>query len=135
MMSSHRWLYYGRTLVITAPLFGKEIKVPGRALACYPEVLYERLTDNGPDPNVLFVLEAAAVHLKEGRRQLRTAINFTPTHGRGQVVTQVSHSICQSNYSKSHFKMLPTSWLNCGATSKGDVIAIEVIQEWVHVFR
>ena len=43
-------------------------------------ILYRIATDEGDDPSVPFVIEAALVRLKEGKRQIRTAINFAPTY-------------------------------------------------------
>jgi len=45
------------------------------------DVLYEVATDAGDDPNVPFVIEAAVARLKDGKRQIWPAINFTPTYG------------------------------------------------------
>jgi len=45
------------------------------------EVFYEITTDAGDDPSVPFVIEAAVARLKDGKRQIWTAINFTPTYG------------------------------------------------------
>jgi hypothetical protein len=44
------------------------------------EVFYESATDSGDDPEIPFVIEAAIVRLKEGKRQIWTALNFTPTY-------------------------------------------------------
>jgi hypothetical protein len=41
---------------------------------------YAILTDADNDPNMPFVIEAAVAFLKEGKRQLWTAINFSPTY-------------------------------------------------------
>ena len=45
------------------------------------EVLYEITTDTGDDPNIPFIIEATIARLKDGKRQLWTAINFSPTYG------------------------------------------------------
>jgi len=45
------------------------------------DVFYESATDSGDDPSTPFVIEAAVVRLKEGKRQIWTAINFAPTYG------------------------------------------------------
>ena len=52
-----------------------------RALPVDGDILYEIATDAGDDPNVPFVIEAAVAHLKDGKRQIWTAINFAPTYG------------------------------------------------------
>ncbi|RIK78159.1 ATP-binding protein [candidate division KSB1 bacterium] len=44
------------------------------------DVLYKTFTDAGDEPGIPFVIEAAVAHLKEGKRQIWTAINFTPTY-------------------------------------------------------
>ncbi|NEO48358.1 MAG: ATP-binding protein, partial [Moorea sp. SIO4A3] len=44
------------------------------------KVFYEIATDKGDDPSLPFVIEAAVVALKEGSREIETAINFTPTY-------------------------------------------------------
>jgi hypothetical protein len=43
-------------------------------------VLYDSCTDAGDDPSVPFVIEAAVAQLREGKRQIWTAINFAPTY-------------------------------------------------------
>jgi hypothetical protein len=45
------------------------------------EVIYESATDAGDDPSTPFILEAAVARLENGKRQIWTAINFTPTYG------------------------------------------------------
>ncbi len=50
-------------------------------LLIHGDVLYEVSTDSGDDPNVPFVIEAAVARLKDGKRQIWTAINFAPTYG------------------------------------------------------
>jgi len=45
------------------------------------DVFYERATDAGGDPSMPFVIEAVVARLKEGKRQIWTAINFAPTYG------------------------------------------------------
>jgi len=45
------------------------------------EVFYECATDTGDDPNTPFAIEAAVARLKDGKRQIWTAINFAPTYG------------------------------------------------------
>ena len=52
-----------------------------QALPVEGEVLYDITTDAGEDPSVPFVIEAAIVHLKDEKRQVWTAINFSPTYG------------------------------------------------------
>lgn len=52
-----------------------------RTLPCASPVLYDQITDNGSDLSTPFVIEAAVVRLAEGKRQIMTAINFTPTYG------------------------------------------------------
>lgn len=44
------------------------------------KVLYEIATDKGDEPSLPFVIEASVVALKEGSREIWTAINFTPTY-------------------------------------------------------
>ena len=44
------------------------------------KVFYEIATDKGDEPSLPFVIEASAVALKEGSREIWTAINFTPTY-------------------------------------------------------
>ncbi len=44
-------------------------------------VEYKCVTEAGSDPSTPFVLEAAAARLKDGKRQVWTAINFSPTYG------------------------------------------------------
>jgi len=55
--------------------------VLSRALPLDGDVLYEIATDAGDDPSVPFVIEAAVARLKDGKRQIWTAINFAPTYG------------------------------------------------------
>jgi hypothetical protein len=43
-------------------------------------IFYESATDVGDDPNIPFVFEAAAATIKEGKRQIWTAVNFTPVY-------------------------------------------------------
>ncbi len=54
--------------------------VLAQTLSLEGEVFYERTTDVGDDPNVPFVIEAAIARLKEGKRQIWTALNFAPTY-------------------------------------------------------
>lgn len=44
------------------------------------KVFYEIATDKGDEPSLPFVIEASVVALKEGSREIWTAINFTPTY-------------------------------------------------------
>jgi len=44
-------------------------------------MLYMCVQDNGRDLNVPFVLEICAAKFKKGKRQIWTAMNFTPTYG------------------------------------------------------
>jgi hypothetical protein len=55
--------------------------VLSRALPADGDILYGIASDAGNDPNIPFVIEAAAARLKEGKRQMWTAINFAPTYG------------------------------------------------------
>jgi hypothetical protein len=55
--------------------------VLSRALPVEGDVLYEIATDVGDDPNTPFVIEAAVARLKDGKRQIWTAINFAPAYG------------------------------------------------------
>jgi len=43
-------------------------------------VIYESVTDHADDPNTPFVIEAAVARIKEGNRQIWTAVNFAPTY-------------------------------------------------------
>lgn len=52
-----------------------------RALSCTSAVLYDSITDDGRDPGTPFVIEAAVTRLDGGKRQMWTAINYTPTYG------------------------------------------------------
>lgn len=51
-----------------------------QALPLEAEIFYERMTDAGDDPNVPFVIEGAIARLKAGRREIWTALNFSPTY-------------------------------------------------------
>lgn len=44
------------------------------------EVTYHYISDAGDDPNTPFVIEGAIAALKAGKREILTAINFTPTY-------------------------------------------------------
>ncbi|GAA6614466.1 ATP-binding protein [Scytonema sp. NUACC26] len=44
------------------------------------KVFYEIATDKGDEPSLPFVIKASVVALKEGSREIWTAINFTPTY-------------------------------------------------------
>jgi len=55
--------------------------VLSRTLPVDGDVLYEIATDAGDDPSVPFVIEAAVARLKDGKRQIWTAINCAPTYG------------------------------------------------------
>lgn len=44
------------------------------------KLFYEIATDKGDEPSLPFVIEASVVALKEGSREIWTAINFTPTY-------------------------------------------------------
>jgi hypothetical protein len=52
-----------------------------RTLPCADAVLYDQITDDGSDPSAPFVIEAAVVGLEGSKRQMLTAINYTPTYG------------------------------------------------------
>lgn len=52
-----------------------------RILPVDGDVRYEIAADAGDDPSTPFVVEAAVARLKDGRRQIWTAINFAPTYG------------------------------------------------------
>lgn len=51
-----------------------------RMLRCTSPIFYDQITDDGGDPSTPFVIEAAIVNVEEGRRQILTAINYTPTY-------------------------------------------------------
>jgi hypothetical protein len=51
-----------------------------QALPLDGALLYDSCIDAGDDPSVPFVLEAAVARLREGKRQIWTAINFAPTY-------------------------------------------------------
>jgi hypothetical protein len=51
-----------------------------QALPLDADALYDSCIDAGDDPSVPFVLEAAVARLREGKRQIWTAINFAPTY-------------------------------------------------------
>jgi len=51
-----------------------------RYLPIEDEIFYQCANDAGDDPNIPFVIEVAIVRLKEGKRQIWTALNFTPTY-------------------------------------------------------
>lgn len=55
--------------------------VLSRSLPIEGNVFYESAIDVGDDPNIPFLIEAAVARLKEGKREIWTAINFTPTYG------------------------------------------------------
>jgi hypothetical protein len=50
------------------------------ALPVEGELFYEISRDVGDDPSIPFVVEAALVPLKEGTREIWTALNFSPTY-------------------------------------------------------
>lgn len=50
------------------------------SLSVEGELLYESTTDASDDPSTPFVLEGTVARLEDGRRQIWTAINFTPTY-------------------------------------------------------
>ncbi len=45
------------------------------------KIHYAAVTDEENDPGTPFVIEAAVAYLEEGKRQVWTAINFSPTYG------------------------------------------------------
>lgn len=50
------------------------------ALPVEGDISYQIVFDAGDDPNVPFVIEAAVFQLKDGKRQIWTAINYTPSY-------------------------------------------------------
>ncbi len=52
-----------------------------QAITLSSEILYGSSIDTGADPNIPFVIEAAVASLKEGKRQIWTAINYTSSYG------------------------------------------------------
>ncbi|HKS40560.1 MAG TPA: ATP-binding protein [Blastocatellia bacterium] len=50
------------------------------ALPVDGEIIYEAVRDAGNDPGIPFVIEVAVAWLKEGKRQIWTAVNFAPSY-------------------------------------------------------